>query len=143
MSGNLVQYVIVRKDLLKALKWPTGALLAQACHACTAVMHLFYNDPSTQQYLDDLDRMHKVVLEVKFAVGFFSESNWTTAFLKLSRLKYNDQIMANVLFSNSTHCMLLCYSIVVLESHFTASVLQNVIFTIFFGMKAKSWDSSL
>ena len=64
MSGNLVQYVVVRKDLAKALKWPTGALIAQACHACTAVMHLFYQDPNTQQYLEDLDRMHKVVLEV-------------------------------------------------------------------------------
>lgn len=64
MSGNLVQYVVVRKDLLKALKWPTGALLAQACHACTAVVHIFYSDPNTQQYLADLDRMHKVVLEV-------------------------------------------------------------------------------
>ena len=64
MSGHLVQYVVVRKDLLKALKWPTGALLAQACHACTAVMHLFYNDENTQRYLVDLDRMHKVVLQV-------------------------------------------------------------------------------
>ena len=64
MSGHLVQYVVVRKDLLKALKWPTGALFAQACHACTAVMHLFYNDENTQRYLVDLDRMHKVVLQV-------------------------------------------------------------------------------
>ncbi|XP_060593771.1 putative peptidyl-tRNA hydrolase PTRHD1 [Ruditapes philippinarum] len=63
MSGNLVQYVVVRKDLVKALKWPTGALIAQGCHACTAVMHLFYQDANTQQYLADLDRMHKVVLE--------------------------------------------------------------------------------
>lgn len=64
MSGCLVQYVVIRKDLVKVLKWPTGALITQACHACTAVMHLFYNDPNTQQYLNDLDRMHKVVLEV-------------------------------------------------------------------------------
>jgi len=63
MSGNLVQYVVVRKDLVKALKWPTGALIAQACHACTAVMHTFYQDDNTQHYLTDLDRMHKVVLE--------------------------------------------------------------------------------
>lgn len=38
--------------------------MAQACHACTAVTHLFYNDPYTQEYLADLDNMHKIVLEV-------------------------------------------------------------------------------
>ena len=59
-----MQYVVVRKDLVKVLKWPTGALIAQACHACTAVMHMYYQDEKTQQYLSDLDRMHKVVLEV-------------------------------------------------------------------------------
>ena len=59
-----MQYVVVRKDLVKVLKWPTGALIAQACHACTAVMHMFYQDDNTQLYLADLDRMHKVVLEV-------------------------------------------------------------------------------
>ena len=64
MSGNLVQYVVVRRDLVKVLKWPTGALIAQACHACTAVIHMFYQDENTKQYLADLDRMHKVILEV-------------------------------------------------------------------------------
>jgi len=64
MSSNLVQYVVLRKDLIKTLKWPTGALVAQGCHACTAAVHMFYEDPNTQQYLRDLDRMHKVVLEV-------------------------------------------------------------------------------
>ncbi|XP_015590548.1 putative peptidyl-tRNA hydrolase PTRHD1 [Cephus cinctus] len=62
MSG-IVQYVIVRGDLLKSLGWPVGAVIAQACHACCAVTHLFYNDPDTQTYLADLDNMHKVVLE--------------------------------------------------------------------------------
>ncbi|KAK6167691.1 hypothetical protein SNE40_021660 [Patella caerulea] len=64
MSG-IVQYVVVRSDLISALKWPTGAIIAQACHACTAVMHNFYQDSNTQEYLADLDRMHKVVLEAK------------------------------------------------------------------------------
>jgi len=62
MSG-IVQYVVVRGDLLKTLQWPVGAVIAQACHACTAVTHLFYNDEHTQAYLADLDNMHKVVLE--------------------------------------------------------------------------------
>lgn len=61
---KLVQYVVVRRDLLDALKWPVGAVVAQACHACTAVIHLNYEDDMTKEYLKDLDNMHKVVLEV-------------------------------------------------------------------------------
>jgi len=64
MASHLIQYVIVRSDLKTALQWPLGALIAQACHACTAVTHLFYQDPNMQTYLNDLDRMHKVVLEI-------------------------------------------------------------------------------
>lgn len=60
----LVQYVVVRGDLLKQMGWPIGAIIAQACHACTAVTHLFYNDNYTQAYLANLDVMHKVILEV-------------------------------------------------------------------------------
>ncbi|KAF7995033.1 hypothetical protein HCN44_004505 [Aphidius gifuensis] len=62
MTG-IVQYVVVRGDLLKSMQWPVGAVIAQACHACTAVTHLFYHDDHTQAYLADLDNMHKVVLE--------------------------------------------------------------------------------
>lgn len=62
-ASNIVQYVIVRGDLLKTLDWPVGALIAQACHAVTATTHLFYQDEFTQEYLKDLDNMHKVVLE--------------------------------------------------------------------------------
>jgi peptidyl-tRNA hydrolase len=64
MAGQLVQYVVVRADLLKTLNWPVGSVIAQACHACCAVTYLFHNDPHTQEYLKDLDNMHKVVLEV-------------------------------------------------------------------------------
>lgn len=62
--SSVVQYVLIRGDLIKLMNWPLGSVIAQACHACTAVLHLFYNDPSTQLYLSDLDNMHKVVLEV-------------------------------------------------------------------------------
>lgn len=62
--SNIVQYVLVRSDLLKDLGWSIGALVAQACHAATAVMHLNKDDEVTIQYLSDLDNMHKVVLEV-------------------------------------------------------------------------------
>lgn len=62
--SNIVQYVLLRSDLLKDLGWSIGALVAQACHASTAVLHLYRDDEQTLQYLNDLDNMHKVVLEV-------------------------------------------------------------------------------
>ncbi|XP_013142281.1 PREDICTED: putative peptidyl-tRNA hydrolase PTRHD1 [Papilio polytes] len=64
MSTTIVQYVLLRSDLLKDLGWSIGSLVAQACHASSAVLHLFKDDECTVQYLNDLDNMHKVVLEV-------------------------------------------------------------------------------
>ncbi|XP_042245739.1 putative peptidyl-tRNA hydrolase PTRHD1 [Thunnus albacares] len=60
--GRLVQYVVVRSDLVHKLSWPLGAVITQACHAATAAIHLHYGEPDTQQYLTELDSMHKVVL---------------------------------------------------------------------------------
>lgn len=68
--SELVQYVVVRRDLLETMKWPIGAVIAQACHACNAVTHLFYNDNYTQAYLANLDAMHKVVLEVSISRNY-------------------------------------------------------------------------
>ena len=48
-----------------AERWPVGATVAQACHATTAVLHLFRDDPNVVEYFSDVDRMHKVVLEVR------------------------------------------------------------------------------
>lgn len=62
--GRLVQYVVVRSDLVHKLSWPLGAVITQACHAATAAIHLHYGDPDTQRYLAELDAMHKVVLGV-------------------------------------------------------------------------------
>ena len=75
MSSQLVQYVIVRGDLLRLLSWPTGAVIAQACHASTAVLWTYRNDPHTIEYTSELDHMHKVVLEVRHAtnVAFCSQ----------------------------------------------------------------------
>lgn len=61
-STVLVQYIAVRGDLIG--KWPMGAIIAQACHASTAVLHMFQDDQNSLQYLSDLDRMHKIVLKV-------------------------------------------------------------------------------
>ena len=63
-ASGLVQYIALRGDLLRVDKWPIGAIVAQACHASAAVLHQFKDDPNTQQYLEELDSMHKVVLEV-------------------------------------------------------------------------------
>lgn len=71
MSNNLVQYVLLRSDLLKDLGWSIGALVAQACHASTAVLHIFKEDEHTIQYLNNLDNMHKVVLEVSIALHLY------------------------------------------------------------------------
>lgn len=67
-SRRLVQYVVVRSDLIHTLSWPLGAVITQACHAATAAIHLHYSDPDTQQYLAELDSMHKVVLQVSTAI---------------------------------------------------------------------------
>lgn len=62
---RLVQYVVVRSDLVHKLSWPLGAVITQACHAATAAIHLHYGDAETQRYLAELDSMHKVVLGVR------------------------------------------------------------------------------
>uniref|UniRef100_A0A1B0C401 peptidyl-tRNA hydrolase n=1 Tax=Glossina palpalis gambiensis TaxID=67801 RepID=A0A1B0C401_9MUSC len=62
---SIVQYIIVRSDLKTILNWPLGAVIAQCCHAATAVLRLFADDEQTIQYLEDLDNMHKVILEAK------------------------------------------------------------------------------
>lgn len=64
----------------KVLQWPLGAMMAQACHASTAVMHLYYEDPNTQAYLTDLDNMHKCVLEVVFFLKLYKISSYVWFF---------------------------------------------------------------
>lgn len=61
---KLVQYIVVRRDLLDRADWSLGALITQACHASSAALFLFRECPQTQEYYGDLDRMHKVVLQV-------------------------------------------------------------------------------
>eukprot|EP00117_Sycon_ciliatum_P017817 scpid81609/ scgid16664/ Putative peptidyl-tRNA hydrolase PTRHD1; Peptidyl-tRNA hydrolase domain-containing protein 1 len=64
MSG-LVQYVVVRGDLLRSLSWPVGAVIAQGCHASSAVLHRFGSDQNVHSYFEHLESMHKVVLEIQ------------------------------------------------------------------------------
>jgi len=67
-GSKLVQYVVVRGDLSKTLQWPAGAIIAQACHACTAVIWQYKDDENTKAYTKEIDHMHEVVLEVSECV---------------------------------------------------------------------------
>lgn len=63
----LVQYIVIRKDLVLEQNWPLGSIIAQGCHAAVAAIWLHKDDPLTAHYCrpENLDHMHKVVLEVK------------------------------------------------------------------------------
>jgi hypothetical protein len=34
----IVQYIVLRKDLVDTLKWPLGSVISQACHAVVATI---------------------------------------------------------------------------------------------------------
>lgn len=61
-AEDLVQYVVLRKDLWDSLKWPLGSIIAQACHATTAALWLSRDSVETSAYCSEetLDHMHKV-----------------------------------------------------------------------------------
>ncbi|UXI21657.1 ATP-dependent RNA helicase DDX24 [Sarcoptes scabiei] len=67
MALDLVQYVIVRGDL----NWPTGALIGQGCHASVAAIYKYLNESTTQEYLQNLDRMTKLVLRADSETEIF------------------------------------------------------------------------
>ena len=61
-AEDLVQYVVLRKDLWDNLQWPLGSIIAQACHASTAALWLSRESDDTLAYCSagKLDHMHKV-----------------------------------------------------------------------------------
>lgn len=61
-ANDLVQYIVLRKDLWNSLQWPLGSIIAQACHASTAALWLSKDDDATLSYCaaERLDHMHKV-----------------------------------------------------------------------------------
>ncbi|KAG0056489.1 peptidyl-tRNA hydrolase domain-containing protein 1 [Gryganskiella cystojenkinii] len=65
MADPLTMFIVIRKDLIKTLGWTTGSVIAQACHASTAVLHKTHELQDTREYLADINNMHKVVLEIK------------------------------------------------------------------------------
>ena len=64
-EDTLVQFIILRRDLLKTMEWPVGSVIAQACHACTAATVAHLDDAHVRAYLADVDHMRKVVKECK------------------------------------------------------------------------------
>ncbi|KAJ1752630.1 hypothetical protein LPJ78_000718 [Coemansia sp. RSA 989] len=58
-------FIVMRKDLVKVLQWPLGSVVSQGAHAAVAVMHKYRDDERVKEYVQDLDSMHKVVLETK------------------------------------------------------------------------------
>ncbi|KAH9506542.1 peptidyl-tRNA hydrolase domain-containing protein 1, partial [Dermatophagoides farinae] len=75
MANNIVQYVIVRGDL----KWPTGALIGQGCHASVAAVYKYLNEPETIEYMANLDRMTKLVLKAESEEQILKTSGLLTA----------------------------------------------------------------
>lgn len=69
MVVKLLQYVIVRKDILpnklNSGAFSLGACMAQACHAATAVIVQSFSDSNTQQYLKSIGDMTVCVLGVE------------------------------------------------------------------------------
>lgn len=61
----LVQYVVMRRDLSRALAWPVGALCAQVAHACVAAIVTYNESEDTKAYVSEgnVRAMRKVVLE--------------------------------------------------------------------------------
>ncbi|KAJ3002701.1 UNVERIFIED_CONTAM: peptidyl-tRNA hydrolase domain-containing protein 1 [Siphonaria sp. JEL0065] len=61
----LTVFIIVRKDLAKTLNWPMGAVIGNACHAATAVLHKYRDEQRVIEYMADLEGLRKVVMETK------------------------------------------------------------------------------
>lgn len=59
----LIMHIALRSDLA-ALGWNQGSIVAQACHASTGVIAENLQEPNTIAYLQNVDSMRKVVVEV-------------------------------------------------------------------------------
>jgi peptidyl-tRNA hydrolase len=66
---QLVQYVVLRRDLWRELGWPLGPVVAQGAHAATAALSqaLRSNNEHAHRYCspENVAHMRKVVLEVE------------------------------------------------------------------------------
>ncbi|KYO01800.1 conserved protein, unknown function [Plasmodium gaboni] len=66
MNENpIIQYILVNKEIIDK-KWPLGSVIAQACHACIAVIAENMDDQIVKDYLspEHINNMHKVILKI-------------------------------------------------------------------------------
>lgn len=64
-ENTLVQYIVMRSDLIKQHKFNVGGLIGNGSHAAIAVIQQSMNHPHTLEYLKQVNSMHTVVLSVK------------------------------------------------------------------------------
>jgi peptidyl-tRNA hydrolase len=87
-DDTLVQYVVMRSDLIKTRKWNIGGLIANGSHACVSAIVQFQaqGDADVAAYVapDALAKMHKVVLSVPNE----DELAATSALLDRSHIKH-------------------------------------------------------
>ena len=64
---TLVQYIVMRSDLVKQHKWNVGGLIANGSHACVSVLADSWEDADVQRYVTASagTQMHKVVLAAR------------------------------------------------------------------------------
>ncbi|KHN72421.1 Putative peptidyl-tRNA hydrolase PTRHD1 [Toxocara canis] len=60
-----VMYLVLRSDLITALKWPLGAVVTQGAHAATACIWSYKDDEDVIEYMKDVNHMRKVTLQVE------------------------------------------------------------------------------
>lgn len=96
--SKLVQYVILNADILRTHNWPLGSVIAQCCHATTAVLRIYKDDDATVAYFNDIDHMHKVVLEVSCTFRLISLSTcYMNISFTFSRLRMKDNYELSVI----------------------------------------------
>lgn len=81
-TNKIIQYVVMRKDLLPSKKskaYSTGAFVAQACHAASAALHRFGSSEQTARFLSDLENMTVCVLGVEDELELESLASKLTA----------------------------------------------------------------
>ena len=81
----IVQYILLRRDLKKMKNYNDGAIIAQACHASSAILFKNIYDDLTKSYLTDVDRMHKIILGID---GGENEINELSNLLKQNSIEH-------------------------------------------------------
>jgi peptidyl-tRNA hydrolase len=64
MSDKLIQYIVIRRDLLTSKNWNFGTLIAQGAHASVAAVATTLTRPETVSYISDHLNMTKTVLGI-------------------------------------------------------------------------------